>query len=347
MRDMGPADAISTAGSEAAGAAPAAGRPRIRVILNRSAGLTGGLPGTATAIDRLRELLGRHAIEADIVEPADEADASTAVQRAVDDGVDVVVAAGGDGTVHLVAEGVIDTAAALGILPMGRVMNVARSLGIDRDVEAAAAVLAAGHVRPMDVGTALTADRRTVLFLEAGSVGLNAAVFREVARAEAGDPGSIVRTIWVALRYRPARMSIELDDQVVRSRGLMVSVSIGPYLGLGMTVAPNAAVDDGRFDVRVFRGFSKWELLRHLGSIAFGRRRYAPRVSTYRSASVRITSAHPLPARADGVDLGDTPVTFRTRPHALHVVAPAPAGPSSDQPAGGGSSSAASGRRRM
>lgn len=331
---------------------PATGHQRIRVMLNRSAGLTGELPGTTAPIDRLRELLDRHGITADIVQPADESEASAAVQRAVDDGVEIIVAAGGDGTVHLVADAVIDTPVAMGILPMGRVMNVARSLGIPRDLESAAAILAAGHVRAMDVGLATSADGRTVPFLEAGSVGLNAAVFREVARAEAGDPGSIARTIWVAVRYRPARMSIELDDQVVHSRGLMVSVSIGPYLGLGMTVAPNASMDDGRFDVRVFRGFSKWELLRHLGSIAFGRRRYAPHVSTYRSASVRITSVHPLPARADPVDLGQTPVTFRTMAHALRVVAPAPSmsgpdQPARAQPAGGGSSSAASGRRRM
>ena len=100
-------------------------------------------------------------------------------------------------------------------------------------------------------------------------------------------------------------------------------------------------MDDGQFDIRVFRGFSKWELLRHLASIAFGRRRYAPHTSTYRSAAVTISSAHPLPARADGTDLGTTPVTFRTLPAVLRVVVPP------RQPAAGGSSGAASGRRRM
>ena len=152
-----------------------------------------------------------------------------------------------------------------------------------------------------------------VPFFEAGSVGMNAAIFREVSRVDEGDPVSIPRTIWVALRYRPARMAVELDDGVITSRALMVAVSNGPYLGLGMTVAPEARLDDGKFDVRIFRRFSKGKLLRHLASIAFGRWRYAPQVSTYRSASVRITSARPLPARADSADLGHTPVTYRTR----------------------------------
>jgi diacylglycerol kinase family enzyme len=90
-----------------------------------------------------------------------------------------------------------------------------------------------------------------------------------------------------------------------------------------MTVAPAARLDDGRFDVRVFRRFSRLRLLRHLVSIAFGRVRYAPEVDTYRSTGVRIESASPLPARADNHDLGTTPVAFGIRPGALRIVGPA------------------------
>jgi diacylglycerol kinase (ATP) len=300
----------------------------VRVIRNPSAGIASALTpggGSATAIS---ELLERHGVVARVIEPDDEEQARAAVRQAVADGVGVVVAAGGDGTVHLVAEALIGKQSALGVLPMGRVMNVARSLGIDRDLDAAADILAAGDVRAIDVGEATTGDGRSVHFLEAGSVGLNAAIFREVSRADSGDLGSIARTIWVALRYRPARMIVELDEDIVRTRALMVTVSIGPYVGLAMTVAPHARLADGRFDVHVFRRFSKLELLRHLASIAFGRRRYAPQVSSYRSAKVRISSSRPLPARADSLDLGSTPVVYRTLPGALRVVAPRSTAPS-------------------
>ena len=93
----------------------------------------------------------------------------------------------------------------------------------------------------------------------------------------------------------------------------------------GFTVAPDALVDDGLFDVRIFEHYSKRELLRHFASIAFGRRAYAPHVRTERSGSVRITGVHPLPARADAIDLGSTPVEFLIRPGVLRVVAPQPA----------------------
>jgi diacylglycerol kinase (ATP) len=298
------------------------GPRRYRIIRNPAAGTKGGISTNTCTTDELCSLAERHGLGQDIVEPGDEEATRTAVRDAVDGGIDVVVAAGGDGTVGLVAEGLLHTPTALAILPLGSVMNVARALHIPRDLETAAALIARSDISAVDAGEAETAGGGRVRFLEAGSVGMNAAIFREAQRFDDGDWVSIVRTIWVALRYRPARMLLELEDGMARTRALMVTVSIGPYTGAGMTVAPDARLDDGRFDVRVFRGFSKWELVRHLLSIAFGRRRYAPHVSTYRSATVRISSAHPLPARADGIDLGTTPLTFRTLPGALRVVSP-------------------------
>jgi diacylglycerol kinase (ATP) len=307
-----------------AGPGPAQAARRYRIVRNQAAGSKGGISTNTCTPEELCALAERHGLGDDIVEPENEAAAKAAVDAAVADGVDVVVAAGGDGTVGLVAERLIGQKPAVAILPLGSVMNLARSLGIPRDLETAAGLIPDGVIRTVDAGEATTSDGERVCFFEAGSVGMNAAMFREAARFDDGDWASILRTIWVALRYRPARMRLDLDEGTVRTRALMVTVAIGPYTGVGMTVAPAARMEDGRFDVRVFRGFSKWELIRHLAAIAFGRRRYAPHVSTYRSADVRIRSAHPLPARADGNDLGMTPVVFKTLPQALRVVTPAP-----------------------
>ena len=97
-----------------------------------------------------------------------------------------------------------------------------------------------------------------------------------------------------------------------------------PVHAVGQDRAPDARLDDGKFEVRVFRGFSKPELLRHLAAIAFGRYRYAPHVSTYRAEKVLITSRHPLRSRADSHDLGTTPLEIAIRPRALCVMAPRP-----------------------
>ena len=256
-------------------------------------------------------------LEAEICESHSEDEGRRLAAEAVRAGYAAVVAAGGDGTIGLVATELLRSETALGVLPMGSIMNIPRMLGIPRDLAAAASVLASGVVREIDVG-----ESRGRPFFEAGSVGMNAAMFREAQRFENGDRASIVRTIWAAIRYRPARMEIALDDEVVRTRALMVTVANGPYIGAAMTVAPGARLDDGRFDVTIFEHFSKWELIRHLASIAFGRRLFVPHISTYRSTFARISSVHPLPARADSHDLGTTPVEFRVLPTALKVIAP-------------------------
>jgi diacylglycerol kinase (ATP) len=290
---------------------------RARVVWNPGSGAKAGIPTNVVGEDRLREVLGRHGLADALVASKSEEDARRLAREAVRDGYDLVVVAGGDGTIGTVAEELLGSETALGILPLGSVMNIPRMLGLPRDIDAAADVLADGVVRAVDVGRA--GDQT---FYEAGSVGMHAAMFRYAQQFDRGDYAAILRTIWVAIRYRPARMTIKLDDEIVRTRALMVTASNGPYTGIGMTVAPDARLDDGAFDVRVFRGFSKPELLRHLVSIAFGRRAYSPHVSTHRSARVRIESASPLPCRADSHDMGSTPIEFTVMARALRVVVP-------------------------
>lgn len=292
-------------------------RRRAFVVLNAHAG--GKALRRPIAADDLRELLARHGVDGEVVATESAEEASRAATQASRDGWPIVVAAGGDGTIGNICGVLIDTPTALGILPLGSIMNVPRMLGLPRDLDEAAAVLASGKSRLIDVGVA-----NGRLFYENASVGMNAAMFSAAAHFAEGDYGSLRRLLWLALRYRPARIELLLDDERVRTRALMVTISNGPYTGVGMTVAPAARVDDGKFDVTVFRHFSKWELLRHLASISFGRRAYTPHTRTYRSAHVVVDSRRRLPCRADSTDLGDTPLECSVRRSALRVIAPLP-----------------------
>jgi diacylglycerol kinase (ATP) len=294
---------------------------RIRVLINPQAGAKGGLPIQHVTEDEIRAALAAHGLGDDVIVADSEEAAIAATCDAVAQRYDVVVAAGGDGTVDVVARELLGTRTALGILPLGSVMNVARMLGIPRDLEEAAAILAAGHVRTIDVGTA-----KGQIFFEGGSVGLNAAVFSAAQQIDTGHYRSLGAALWVLLRYRPPRMILHLDERVLTTRALAVAVANGPYAGLGFTVAPEAALDDGKFDVVIFSRFSRLELIRHFASIAFGRRQYSAKTATYRSGRVRIEGVHPLPCRADSHDLGSTPVEYEVLPGALRVVAPSPSG---------------------
>lgn len=292
---------------------------RIRVLLNPHSGAKGGISTNQGTPEEVRDAIRRHRLGDELVIPNSEEEMSAAARDAVAQGYDVVVAAGGDGTVGIVACELLGTRTALGILPLGSVMNVARMLGIPRDLGAAASIVANGETGIIDVGEA-----KGRIFFEGGSVGLNAAVFREAQKAD-GDSGrhrALLAALWTLVRYRPPRMIIHLDDTVLTTRALAVSVANGPYSGLGFTVSPEASIDDGKFDVVIFSRFSRTELIRHFSSIAFGRRRFTAKTATYHSARVRIEGVHSLPCRADGHDLGSTPVEYVVRPGALRVIAP-------------------------
>jgi diacylglycerol kinase (ATP) len=295
----------------------AAGDARsVAVILNANAGQKLRGPLASDVESNVREALQAAGMRAQIHSTRSSEEAERVVGELVRSGSQLIVAAGGDGTVGRVGSVLVGSDVVLGMMPLGSVMNIARMLGLPRDLEGAARAIAAARVAAIDVGEA-----NGEFFYETASVGLNAAVFREMQRIEDGDWGSPLRAVAAAFRYRPARMEIALDgDRVVPVRGLMVAVSNGGYTGAAIPVAPDAQLDDGLLDVRVFKHFSKFELLRHLVSITLGTRRYIPHTDEYRSATVRVTSRRKLPARADSNDLGSTPLDCRVLPASLNVI---------------------------
>ena len=221
-----------------------AGTRRIRVLLNANSCSKAGLPTNDASEERVRAVMSAAGLGDELIVTESEEDAVRLTREAADDGYDLVVAAGGDGTVGTVARELLGRETALAILPLGSVMNIARMLKIPRELDSAAQVIATGQVRAIDVGIA-----KGKIFYEGGSVGLNAAVFREAQLVDAGHYQALFAAIWTLIRYRPPRMIIHLDERVLTTRALAVTISNGPYTGLGFTVAPNARLDDGKFDI--------------------------------------------------------------------------------------------------
>jgi diacylglycerol kinase (ATP) len=290
----------------------------VPVIFNPNAGSKRRGPLGGLSAESLTELFAAEGRQANVIATESEDQARAEVGRVIAAGEKLVVVAGGDGTIGQIATELLGRDVALGIVPMGTVMNIPRMLGVPLDAQQAIELLTGPSARTalIDVGEA-----NGRVFYEAMSVGIHAAMFNNERHFDDGRWGSPLRPLWMAFRYRPGRIEIELDDSTtVQTRGLMAVIANGPYAGAGLTVAPDARLDDGLFDVRVFRHFSKIELFRHMASIMFGRRAFVPHVSTYRAARVRISGRGPLPARADSVDIGVTPVECRVLTRSLKAV---------------------------
>jgi len=291
---------------------------RAPIIWNPKAGEKAGVRIARMTREDLQAILQRHGLGGPLYETRSQDDALERVERFVDAGAQLIVAAGGDGTVSSIAARLIGSDVAVGIVPLGSLMNVARSLGIPRDPVAAAAIIREGHVATIDAGRA---GERT--FFEVLSVGLSAALMRETQRVGKGHFGALVQTLRVLARYKATDFELDLDGKTEIVDGLLVSVANAPYTGFGLTLAPNARIDDGLLDVVVFEGYARSEFVRHALAILAGRRAASPRISTYRAARVRVSAARPLPTRVDAFDGGTTPVSAEVVPAAARFVVPA------------------------
>jgi len=292
-----------------------------RLIINPKAGHKLGLPTNVGRVELVEQALAAAGIHVQIEPTLRPKHATELARQAVRDGCRLVIAAGGDGTVCETGEGLADSDTALGIMPMGSIMNIGRTLCIPRDLRQAAHVIAAGRVLAMDAGR--VAGR---YFLEAGGVGLAAGLFGYFERIDTGRihlRGALRGSRRFLTNLGTPRLTIDMDGQEEQVAAPMVTMSNGPFVGAAYALAPQARVDDGLLDVVIFRRASVPRILLHLALVAGGRRLPPPPDAEVRRArSVRVVTGRrrPLPVHADGSLVGVTPALFEVLPASLRVV---------------------------
>ncbi len=249
-------------------------------------------------------------------------------------GADVVVVAGGDGTIGKVARRVAGTDVPIAIVPMGTANNVARSLGIGVEPTTAVQALRRADVRRIDLGV-VRSQRRKEYFVEGFGVG----VFAYVVAERAGKSDKKLRKALGLIAeelddYEPRHYEIEVDGQDHSGKFVLAAVMNVRSVGPALTLAPEAKCDDGELDVVLVRPEAKKALVAHLRRAAEEGDVALPAFETTRGKLVRV--------RADGrwahVDdaarqlQGDTFV--EVVPGAVKVLAP-PQSPTRAGPAGG------------
>lgn len=293
---------------------------RVFVVLNPVAGLT----NAENSRERISRFCEEQGWKCEIHETQPDDDLKQIVQDALKNNVDMVIAAGGDGTVSGVVTGMVNSQAPMGIIPAGTGNALARDLGVPLDLNGALNLLGREHkVAAMDVMK--IGDDYYVLNV---SVGLSSLTMRKTAREEKRRFGFLAY-IWRALGLLAApdmhKFKLMVDGETYQYRSTEVMVANSKLMGLQPQVK-GVDVDsmDGRLDLfvvqarntggiirifslllRPFRGNSDPDLL------------YIPVKET-----IEITTEFPLPAQADGEDIGSTPIKIQLIPGALHVVMP-------------------------
>lgn len=301
-----------------------------RVILNPT---SGGGRGRRTGPSILVGL-ERRGIDGTIVTTTGPQEGVALARQAAREGVDVVVAAGGDGTVHEVANGLLEAygegirGPVLGVLPVGTGNDFAKLVGPLRKLEASLDILADGVVRPFDAGRARWRDRAH-WFVNAGGTGIDVEVVRQILRRRGGSTPAVGKYLAAVLRalvrYRPVPLRMRMDGRVVEAEVMILAAANGRCIGGGFWVCPAAEPDDGRFDICIVKRTTYLEALRAIPLILRGRHERHPKVEMHRAAKVEIEAMGPDPLffQLDG-ELHEPPdaraLTFELVPGALPVL---------------------------
>ena len=246
--------------------------------------------------------------------------------------LDVVLVAGGDGTVCEVVNGLVGTRTAMGVLPTGTGNVWAKELGLPvftltnpNRLLVTAHLLKEAKTRAIDVGRAN--DRYFLLF---AGLGLDAQVAhdmepRERATKQLGLLPYLVASVLVAFEFYGVRTTVVVDGKVIKGRSLFILISNAQLYGGVLRITPEARLDDGLLDVVIFSGVGPQYTFRHLFSILGGRHLQDPSVKFLRGRRVLVDCAGPWPVQIDGDPIGTTPMTFQVIPRALRVLVPATA----------------------
>jgi YegS/Rv2252/BmrU family lipid kinase len=267
---------------------------RIRAILNPRAGL--GSRRAREALDRTHPVWGR----VEVCETDSPGHARELAREAAEGGADAVLAVGGDGTANEVAQGLVHTRTALGLVPVGSGNGLARALGIPLAPARALAALADAVPKAMDVGRV-----NGRLFLNLAGAGLDAEVGAEFHShgRKGGRRGlwTYVRlTLRRALSYEARPFRLEAGASVFEGRALIVAFVNGRQYGGGAIVTPRARLDDGLLDVVVFEEAPFLEIALQVPRLFLGRIEGFRGYRLFQTAGATLTAAHPFLHHRDG-----------------------------------------------
>lgn len=290
-----------------------AAKPRSLVIANLNS--RRGAQVLQPAIEQL-DALGLDTFVQDCGRPEDLAGAI--LDRA--GSADLVVVAGGDGTLNAAAPALAATGLPLGIIPAGTANDLARTLGIPDDIPAAARIIADGHTRRIDLGSVNGHP-----FFNVASIGLSVELTQVLTRdfkRRYGKLGYAFATLRTLARARPFRATIVSRNERVRVATLQIAVGNGRYYGGGNAIEKTAAIDDQHLDLYSLEFAQAWKLALLARSFRYGEHGAWNEVRAIRAKEFDILTPRPKPVNADGEIVTTTPAHFRIEPNAVTVFCP-------------------------
>jgi YegS/Rv2252/BmrU family lipid kinase len=250
--------------------------------------------------------------------------------RAADEGAELLVVVGGDGSVNEVANGIAGRSGVeIAVIARGTGWDFARSLSLPRNIDRAIDVARSGETRTIDLGRATyrlwAGGEAQSFFANVASAGMSGAIAQRAndsSKALGGKVSYLWATFAVFARWSSTEIHVTVDGETRQARMHDVIVANGPYVGGGMKIAPEAEPDDGTFDVLLIGDLTKRDLVLTMPKIFRGTHLPHPKAEVLRGTEVSVDADDRLPIELDGEQPGTTPARFEIVPRALRVRVP-------------------------
>jgi diacylglycerol kinase (ATP) len=292
-------------------------KKKIIFIVNPKAGIT---PKSKVVIELLAGNLiptSRFITEVAFTERAGHA--TELAKVAVENGTDIVVASGGDGTVNEVASALVNTNIPMGILPAGSGNGLARCLGISMSYALALRTIIKGNTRLMDV-----ASVNDMLFASIAGIGFDAFVAQKFSEASIRGMLSYMKIILNEFRnYKPVKYNLTIDGKTIEKKALMIVFANSDQFGFNTRIAPDAKVDDGFLDICVIRKMPASQLLNVGYHSMRGTLNKTGFAEYYRGKEISINNVEGPLMNIDGEPkIVNTPINISIKPLSLRVIVP-------------------------
>ncbi len=292
---------------------------KIRIIGNPVAG---GARAAGT-VERLTAALQRRGADASAFLTRAAGDARREAARAGSAGYDLIVAAGGDGTLNEVLNGLEHPdRTPLAVYPVGTANLVARETGIPRELDRAVETFVNGKALNADLAIARNGSGEERRFVAVAGVGFDAMVSEEVTRSRRHRLGfrGYLGPVWRTLRgYDAPRLRVSVDGRVLPEASFAVVANTRNYGGL-FSLCPRALLTDGRLDVLAWRPRSIFSLAILFATAFLKLTHRLPGAESCSGREIRIDCDHPVPIQIDGDAFGTTPLSVRLDPRGVRLL---------------------------
>jgi len=249
---------------------------------------------------------------------------TAAARAAIESGMTIVVAGGGDGTINAVASVVVDSGAAFGVLPLGTLNHFAKDAGIPLALDEAIANVVDGRRKRVDVG-----EVNEQIFLNNSSLGL----YPDIVRDREKQQQRLGRSKWVAAmwatfgalrRYPFLSLRLRLDEGDIARRTPFVFIGDNEYTMEGFSIGARSALDGGKLSLYVAQRPGRLGLIRLAWRALSGRLAQEKDFDVLLADTMEIATRHKrIRVATDGeVTVMATPLRYRIRPGALSVIVP-------------------------